>query len=102
MLFSLIAVSGFLKIADHDTRSILVAVFSCLLFVLFYSIGAGPIPFTLSAEVFPLCVRGKLISFLYHQQGLINGRGGNELQRHDQFSWSWTFSPFCAPVDRRI
>lgn len=61
MLLSLIAVSGFFKIEAHDTRSILVAVFSCVPFVFFYSIGAGPIPFTLSAEVFPLCVRGILI-----------------------------------------
>lgn len=61
MLLSLIAVSGFFKIEDHHTRLIMVAVFSCLPFVFFYSIGAGPIPFTLSAEVFPLCVRGNLI-----------------------------------------
>ncbi|KAJ5680306.1 hypothetical protein N7536_011445 [Penicillium majusculum] len=63
MLLSLIAVSGFFKIEAHDTRSILVAVFSCVPFVFFYSIGAGPIPFTLSAEVFPLCVREVGMSF---------------------------------------
>ncbi|CAG8356015.1 unnamed protein product, partial [Penicillium nalgiovense] len=57
MFFSLVAVSGFFEIADHDTRLILIAVFTSLFFVFFYSIGAGPIPFTLSAEVFPLCVR---------------------------------------------
>lgn len=61
MLLSLIAVGGFFKVEAHGTRLILVAVFSCAPFVFFYSIGAGPIPFTLSAEVFPLCVRGKLI-----------------------------------------
>ncbi|KAF4768891.1 hypothetical protein HAV15_008382 [Penicillium sp. str.  len=63
MLLSLIAVSGFFKIEAHDTRLILVAVFSCVPFVFFYSIGAGPIPFTLSAEVFPLCVREVGMSF---------------------------------------
>lgn len=63
MFFSLVAVSGFFEIADHDTRLILIAVFTSLFFVFFYSIGAGPIPFTLSAEVFPLCVRGILILF---------------------------------------
>ncbi|CAG8008259.1 unnamed protein product [Penicillium nalgiovense] len=57
MFFSLVAVSGFFEIADHDTRLVLIAVFTSLFFVFFYSIGAGPIPFTLSAEVFPLCVR---------------------------------------------
>jgi hypothetical protein len=61
MFFSLVAVSAFFEIVDHDTRLILIAVFTSLFFVFFYSIGAGPIPFTLSAEVFPLCVRGILI-----------------------------------------
>ncbi|KAJ5593074.1 hypothetical protein N7537_009978 [Penicillium hordei] len=63
MLLSLISVSGFFKIEAHNTRLILVAVFSCVPFVFCYSIGAGPIPFTLSAEVFPLCVREVGMSF---------------------------------------
>ncbi|KAJ5372063.1 Major facilitator superfamily domain general substrate transporter [Penicillium concentricum] len=63
MFLSLIAVSGFFLITDCYTRSILVAVFSIIFFVFFYSIGAGPIPFTLSAEVFPLCVREVGMSF---------------------------------------
>ncbi|KAJ5252537.1 hypothetical protein N7489_002947 [Penicillium chrysogenum] len=63
MFFSLVAFSGFFEIAHHDTRLILVAVFASVFFVFFYSIGAGPIPFTLSAEVFPLCVREVGMSF---------------------------------------
>ncbi|KAJ5154023.1 Major facilitator superfamily domain general substrate transporter, partial [Penicillium coprophilum] len=63
MFSSLIAVSGFFKIENPHTRAILVAVFSSVFFVFFYSIGAGPIPFTLSAEVFPLCVREVGMSF---------------------------------------
>ncbi|KAJ5854643.1 hypothetical protein N7534_007186 [Penicillium rubens] len=63
MFFSLVAFSGFFEIAHHDTRLILVAVFTSVFFVFFYSIGAGPIPFTLSAEVFPLCVREVGMSF---------------------------------------
>ncbi|KAK4869346.1 hypothetical protein LT330_006346 [Penicillium expansum] len=63
MLLSMIAVGGFFKIAAHHTRLILVAIFSCLPFVFSYSIGAGPIPFTFSAEVFPLCVREVGMSF---------------------------------------
>jgi MFS family permease len=59
MLFSLAAVTGFFKLTDPETRLILVSIISIAFFVLFYSIGAGPIPFTLSAEVFPLHVRGK-------------------------------------------
>lgn len=60
MLLSLAAVTGFFKLADPETRLILVSVISIVVFVFFYSIGAGPIPFTLSSEVFPLSVRGKL------------------------------------------
>ncbi|CAG7932711.1 unnamed protein product [Penicillium olsonii] len=63
MLFSLIAISGFFKIADESTRGILIGVFSIVFFLFFYSVGAGPIPFTLSAEVFPLCVREVGMSF---------------------------------------
>jgi hypothetical protein len=63
MLLSLAAVAGFYKIVNSDTRLILVSIFSIVIFVFFYSIGAGPIPFTMSAEVFPLCVRGTLIGF---------------------------------------
>ncbi|CAG8908812.1 unnamed protein product [Penicillium egyptiacum] len=69
MFFSLVAVSGFFKIADHDTRLILIAVFTSLFFVFSYSIGAGPIPFTLSAEVFPLCV-GMSFSVMINFLGL--------------------------------
>jgi hypothetical protein len=64
MLFSLIAISGFFQIEDHDIRVNLIAITSIMFFVLFYSIGAGPMPFTLSAEVFPLCVRGTSVVLL--------------------------------------
>ncbi|KAJ5568307.1 Major facilitator superfamily domain general substrate transporter, partial [Penicillium hetheringtonii] len=63
MLFSLAAVSGFFKVTIPETRLILVSIASIAFFVFFYSIGAGPIPFTLSAEVFPLCVRDVGMSF---------------------------------------
>ncbi|KAJ5816965.1 Major facilitator superfamily domain general substrate transporter [Penicillium robsamsonii] len=63
MFFSLIVVSGFFKLSDSGARLTLISVFSCVFFVFFYSIGAGPIPFTLSAEVFPLCVREVGMSF---------------------------------------
>ncbi|KAJ6178291.1 hypothetical protein N7519_008752 [Penicillium mononematosum] len=63
MFFSLVAVSGFFEIVHHQTRLMLVSVFTSVFFVFFYSIGAGPIPFTLSAEVFPLCVREVGMSF---------------------------------------
>ncbi|KAJ5397631.1 Major facilitator superfamily domain general substrate transporter [Penicillium cosmopolitanum] len=63
MLCSLAAVAGFFKLTDPETRLILVAIISIAVFVFFYSIGAGPIPFTLSAEVFPLHVRDVGMSF---------------------------------------
>lgn len=62
MTLSLIVVSGVFYITDQKIRMGLVTFFSIIIFTFFYSIGAGPIPFTLSAEVFPLCVRGKYLA----------------------------------------
>lgn len=107
MLFSLAAVTGFFKLADPETRLILVSITSIALFVFFYSIGAGPIPFTLSAEVFPLCVRGKVkrsrpSMLSYAEQHLMCVRRGDELQRHDQLSVSWAVGIRCALFDKEI
>ena len=103
MLFSLITISGFFKIADESTKGVLIGVFSIVFFLFFYSVGAGPIPFTLSAEVFPLCVRGKLINPpFYCQLRLTHARGRNELQRYGQFSWSWDLGAFCSSVSLGI
>lgn len=55
---SLFIISGLFWIPNKATREILVALFTIVAFTFFYSIGAGPIPFTVSAEVFPLCLRG--------------------------------------------
>ncbi|KAJ5886290.1 Major facilitator superfamily domain general substrate transporter [Penicillium subrubescens] len=63
MTLSLIVVSGVFYITDQKIRMGLVTFFSVIIFTFFYSIGAGPIPFTLSAEVFPLCVREVGMSF---------------------------------------
>lgn len=59
MFFSLVAISSFYMISDPDTRTGLVAVFTIVIYLAFYGIGAGPVPFTFSAEVFPLAFRGK-------------------------------------------
>ncbi|CAG8403764.1 unnamed protein product [Penicillium salamii] len=100
MLFSLLAISGFFKIANESTKGILIGVFSIVFFLFFYSIGAGPIPFTLSAEVFPLCVRGKLMNpSICHQLRLIHARGWNEFQRYDQLPWPWDLGSFCSSVN---
>lgn len=64
MIWSLLAIAYCFDIGPPDkpssTKLGLVITF-CIIFVFFYSIGAGPVPFTLSAEVFPLAFRGKLI-----------------------------------------
>ncbi|THC92699.1 hypothetical protein EYZ11_007806 [Aspergillus tanneri] len=57
MFFTLLAISFFFRI-DINIRLGLVAPFSIVVFVFFYGIGAGPVPFTFSAEVFPLAFRG--------------------------------------------
>lgn len=59
MAASLVAVAPCFKITDLKTRTVVVAVLTIVVFTFFYSIGAGPVPFTLSAEVFPLAYRGE-------------------------------------------
>lgn len=59
MTVSLAAVSSFFYIKDAEVRLGLVTSISIAIFTFLYSLGAGPIPFTLSAEVFPLALRGK-------------------------------------------
>jgi hypothetical protein len=59
MFLSLIAISSFYLIRDPDKRTGPVAVFTIVIYLAFYGIGAGPVPFTFSAEVFPLAFRGK-------------------------------------------
>lgn len=59
MFFTLLAISLFFRIENHSPREVLVAIFAIVVFTFFYGIGAGPVPFTFSAEVFPLAFRGK-------------------------------------------
>ena len=62
MIWSLLAVALCFRITDHGTRVGTVAAF-IFVFTFFYSIGAGPVPFTFSAEVFPLAFREVGMSF---------------------------------------
>jgi MFS family permease len=65
MFFTLLAISGFFRITGSDkadqAREGLITAFTIVVFTLFYGIGAGPVPFTFSAEVFPLAFRGKRV-----------------------------------------
>lgn len=61
ILLCLLAIGGFYKIDDVTTRVGPVATFTIVLFNVAYGVGAGPIPFTFSAEAFPLSYRG-----MYH------------------------------------
>ncbi|BCS19195.1 uncharacterized protein APUU_12023S [Aspergillus puulaauensis] len=63
MFFSLIAISSFYLIESPAPRTGLVAVFTIVVYLAFYGIGAGPVPFTFSAEVFPLAFREVGMSF---------------------------------------
>lgn len=58
MAISLTVVAPCFKIKEQETRTAVVAVLTIVVFTFFYSIGAGPVPFTVSAEVFPLAYRG--------------------------------------------
>ncbi|KAL5360152.1 hypothetical protein BJX96DRAFT_184377 [Aspergillus floccosus] len=64
MFFTLLAISGFFRITGSlSAREGLIATFSIVIFTVFYGIGAGPVPFTFSAEVFPLAFREVGMSF---------------------------------------
>lgn len=60
MFFTLAAIAGFFRIQNDHVKIGLVAPFAIVIFTLFYGIGAGPVPFTFSAEVFPLAFRGEV------------------------------------------
>ena len=60
-MLCLLAIGGFYKIDDVTSRVGPVATFTIVLFNVAYGVGAGPIPFTFSAEAFPLSYRG-----MYH------------------------------------
>lgn len=59
MLLTLAGIGGFFRLSDDHARLGTVSVLSVVLFTFVYGIGAGPVPFTFSAEVFPLAFRGK-------------------------------------------
>ncbi|KAL4802307.1 hypothetical protein BDV18DRAFT_154357 [Aspergillus unguis] len=63
MFFTLVAISSFYFIEDDKAREGLFAFFTIVVFLLLYGIGAGPVPFTFSAEVFPLAFREVGMSF---------------------------------------
>ncbi|KAL5002106.1 hypothetical protein BDV10DRAFT_181795 [Aspergillus recurvatus] len=63
IFFTIIAIGSFFFIDDDDVRLGLVSFFTIIIFLFFYGIGAGPVPFTFSAEVFPLAFREVGMSF---------------------------------------
>ncbi|KAK2783473.1 hypothetical protein FQN52_009593 [Onygenales sp. PD_12] len=63
MSVSLLGVSFCFTIGDDKGRKLAVALLAILPFTFFYAIGAGPVPFTFSAEVFPLAFREVGMSF---------------------------------------
>ncbi|KAH8676513.1 hypothetical protein BGZ60DRAFT_525958 [Tricladium varicosporioides] len=58
---------------SHESLRTGLVTFFIILFTAFYSIGLGPIPFTLSAEVFPLGTRGVGMSFMVFLNFLLLG-----------------------------
>ncbi|KAE8360789.1 hypothetical protein BDV27DRAFT_167456 [Aspergillus caelatus] len=63
MFLSLLAIGFFFRIEANTVRLALVSTFAIGFFTFFYGIGAGPVPFTFSAEVFPLAFREVGMSF---------------------------------------
>jgi hypothetical protein len=60
-IFMFIAAFGF-QISD-PTAKLAIVLFGIISFVIFYSPGLGPVPFTLSAECYPLYIRDLGMSF---------------------------------------
>ena len=56
---------------NQVVRAVLVAVFSIGLFTPFYSVGVGPVPYTYSAEIFPLAFRGKFFRHMLHSYSVV-------------------------------
>ncbi|KAL3482058.1 general substrate transporter [Aspergillus californicus] len=63
MTFSLLGASFCFNIEAEASRVAAVVVTVIILYTASYSIGAGPVPFTLSAEIFPLAFREVGMSF---------------------------------------
>ncbi|KAL4888297.1 MFS transporter [Aspergillus ambiguus] len=66
MFFTLIMIAGFFRLTTQSQDSARIGLVATLIigvFTLFYGIGAGPVPFTFSAEVFPLAFREVGMSF---------------------------------------
>ncbi|KAK1149740.1 hypothetical protein N8T08_005294 [Aspergillus melleus] len=70
MLITMAAIGGFFRLSDEKARLGTVSVFSIVIFTFLYGIGAGPVPFTFSAEVFPLAFRGMSFSVMVNFLGL--------------------------------
>lgn len=60
MAWTLLA-AGFCSLVKASGAHVVLVAFFVFLFTAFYSTGEGPVPFTFSAEVFPLSHRGKNI-----------------------------------------
>ncbi|KAE8136097.1 hypothetical protein BDV38DRAFT_272369 [Aspergillus pseudotamarii] len=63
MFLSLLVIGFFFRIEADKVKLALVSTFTIGFFTFFYGIGAGPVPFTFSAEVFPLAFREVGMSF---------------------------------------
>ncbi|PLB37651.1 major facilitator superfamily domain-containing protein [Aspergillus candidus] len=95
MFFCLVAIGGFYEIDDVNIRLGPIATFTVVLFNVAYGVGAGPIPFTFSAEAFPLSYRGMHHPspnlYMSHLIGLLVYRSRNELQCHDVIAFILVF-----------
>lgn len=60
MAWTLLA-AGCCSLIQAETPHVVLVGFFVFLFAAFYSTGEGPVPFTYSAEVFPLSHRGKQV-----------------------------------------
>lgn len=90
LALTLVAAALCFQISNADARLPAVATF-LILYMIFYSVGAGPVPFTYSAEVFPLVNRGSTTT--YHNSRCMKLtlylRSRDEFRGLHQPVWGW-------------
>lgn len=95
MAWTLLAAGFSFYIPKDSSAHLGLITFFIYLFAAFYSPGEGPVPFTYSAEAFPLFHRGNRISCSDFGSMLINLRGWHELGCLDKLI-------FCCSLDPRL
>ncbi|GAB1199412.1 hypothetical protein APSETT444_008760 [Aspergillus pseudonomiae] len=101
MFLSLLAIGFFFRIGNDEARLALVSTFAIGFFTFFYGIGAGPVPFTFSAEVFPLAFRAVRLSVARDLDAAARNPTLN-MSRHDVFRTVFNVTMSDEEIDANL